>query len=108
MSTFSLTDIHRELQRGEYGCIQYPHVILKFLPSGTLQVFGEQKFPIVHKYTLVHRDDIWIMTTSPHLMNEPAEMRMELMKNHMTLFSNVNDEVLHFNKTKFSPYDTVK
>ena len=104
-------EINRELLRGgPYMCHQYQHVTLHFLPGGVLRVYGEAKAPIAHTWTLIHRDNKWFMTTSPHLLNEPAEMEVFMMTNHMTLKSTLLDEagnpkeVLNFTKHKIKAY----
>lgn len=106
----TLSDIHKELIRGEYVCHEFPSLVVHFLPGGTLRVYGERKQPFVHSYTVIHRGDQWFMDTTPHLLNEPAEMEMFMMENHLTLKSSIVDdqnnskEELHFSKIKIKPY----
>ena len=94
----------KELMRSEYLCVEYPHVALKFLPGGVLQVFGEQKQPIIHRYSIAHKPDgQWALTVSPSLTNEPGEMLMKAVQNHLTLLPAVEGqgETLHLNKLNF-------
>lgn len=102
----TLYEKHRELVRGLYMCNQHKHVLLEFLPGGTLRVYGEANHPFMHKYSITHRGDQWFMETTPALMSEPAEMEMFMIKGAMTLKSSKLDEngkpfeELNFNKSK--------
>jgi hypothetical protein len=99
----------KELMHTEYLCKEHKHVSLKFLPSGVLHVFGEQKQPVLHSYSISHSPTgDWIMTTSPSLLDKGKTMTMKLMKNHVTLYSNESDEVLHLNKLNLKAYDSSK
>lgn len=101
--------ILKELMHTEYLCKEHKHVSLKFLPGGVLQVFGEQKQAIPHSYSISHSPSgNWVMTTSPNLLNEGKTMTMKLMKNHVTLYSNESDEILHLNKLNLKAYDSSK
>ena len=99
----------KELLHTEYLCVEYPHVALKFLPAGILQVFGEQKQPLIHRYSISHSvdTDTWYMEVIPNLTNEPGKMKIDIMKNHLTL-TNEQGEVLHLNKLNLKAYDNSK
>lgn len=99
----------KEMMHTEYLCVEHPHVALKFLPGGILQVFGEQKQPIIHRYSISHQvdEDKWYIEVFPNLTNEPGKLKIDIIKNHLTL-TNENGEVLHLNKLNFKAYDNVK
>ena len=64
----------------------------------------EQKQAIVHRYSLAHKPDgQWGITVSPPLTNEPGEMIMKAVQNHLTLLPAVEGqgETLHLNKLNF-------
>lgn len=94
--------ILKELILGEYLCTEHKHVALKFQPLGVLHIFGENKSPIIHRYSLQHNtsEDKWYMTVSPSLHNEPGTMLMEITKNYLTLSSPTGQEVIHLHKIK--------
>jgi len=99
----------KEMMHTEYLCVEHPHVALKFLPGGILQVFGEQKQPIIHRYSISHQvdEDEYYMEVIPNLTDEPGKLKMDIMKNHLTL-TNKNGEVLHLNKLNLRAYDNAK
>lgn len=98
----------REITHTEYLCTEYPHVSIKFLPGGILQIFSERKQPYVRNYSLRHVSKTdWRMTVTPHLTNYPGELVLNVMKNHLTL-TNEKGEVLHLNKLNLKAYDNSK
>jgi len=47
------------------------------------------------------------MEVIPNLTDEPGKLKMDIMKNHLTL-TNKNGEVLHLNKLNLRAYDNAK
>ena len=99
----------KEMMHTEYLCVEHPHVALKFLPGGMLQVFGEQKQPIIHRYSISHQidEDKWYIEFFPNLTNEAGKLKIDIIKNHLTL-TNPQGEVLHLNKLNYKAYDNSK
>lgn len=112
-STMSKKWIIKELTITEYLCKEYPHVSFRFLPGGILHLFGEQKQPVIYRYTLIHRpDNSWGIVFYPNILDEVGEMTLKIMKNHVTLIP-VDEELkesktLHLNKLNFKSYDNSK
>jgi hypothetical protein len=102
----SRTNVLRELLHTEYNCKEYPHVALKFLPGGILQIFAERKQPYIRRYSLKHISKTeWTMDVVPHLTNFPGELKVKIEKNSLTL-TNQNGEVLHLNKLNLKGSNT--
>jgi hypothetical protein len=96
----------KELLHTEYTCEEYPHVALKFLPGGILQIFAERKQPYIRRYSLKHISKTeWTMDVVPHLTNCPGELKINIVKNCLTL-TNQNGEVLHLNKLNLKSSNT--
>lgn len=94
----SRRNVLNELLHTEYTCKEYPHVALKFLPGGILQIFAERKQPYIRRYSLKHISKTeWTMDVTPHLTNSPGELKINIAKNCLTL-TNQAGEVLHLNK----------
>ena len=100
----------KEITYTEYLCVEYPHVSLKFLPGGVLQVFGEQKQPVIHRYSITHNvdKDCYYMQVFPDLTLETGIMEMDIMKNHLTLTNTSSGEIIHLNKLNLKAYNNSK
>ena len=101
--------IMKELVRSEYMCTEYPHVIIKFLPLGVIQIKGEKGQPYIHRYSLSHLPSgDWSISITPQLTNEMGEMDLKIKTNHLTLTPKGEGETLHLNKVNFKAYDNSK
>lgn len=103
---FSRSQLLKELINTMFTVVEYPGLLLHFLPEGHLQVWGKDpKTPINITYSLIHNGDNWILATAPHLLQKPSNMKLLIMKNHITLVSLANEEeVLHLNRLKIKSY----
>lgn len=98
-----ISSIKKEICMQEFMVHEYPGIILKFIPDGTLQIFGEDKAkPIKHTYSIFHNGNIFYLETSPSILEEPSKMILKVMKNHITLEG--NKEILHLSKLKLKIY----
>jgi len=104
MDFTGLSQIRKELCMTEYICKEFPGLKFNFIPEGTLQIVGNGN-PIIHHYSLSHnKDGNFILAVSPHILNEPSDMILKIMKNHITLESLKQDEnnnpieILHLSK----------
>lgn len=99
----------KEMMHTEYLCVEFPHVALKFLPGGVLQIFGEQKQPVIYRYSIIHQtdEDNWYIETFPNLTDGGGKLKIDIMKNHLTLTGS-NGDILHLNKLNLKAYDNSK
>lgn len=101
--------ILKEMMHSEYICPEHPHVMLRFLPGNVIQVFGNQKQPILHTYQINHlADQSWEIIVLPTLTDGTKSMTLNIMKNHLTLTSKETGEVIHLNKLNLKAYDNAK
>ena len=88
-----LKQIRKELLYSEYTVKQYPHVVLKFLPQGVLQITSiTRSIPVIHSYNISHDAQSYYMEVEPPLEGEPGKMKMLIIKGHLTLHSTLKDE----------------
>lgn len=85
-----ILDLKRQLEINEYGIAELPGYTLKFM-SGQISVKrsgidAKQRID----YSLLQRGDSCYMTTSPHLLNTPGELKVEIIKNHIKLTSTID------------------
>jgi len=89
----------------DWVCTEFPGLLFKFIPQGTLQIFGKDKNPIIHQYTIIHDGVDFFLETAPHLFNEPERMLMRFMPNHITLQGiNKDENILHLTRLKLKAY----
>lgn len=106
MDSFSRSQLLKELVNTQYTIVEYPSLLLYFLPTGVLQILGANKQqPIIHRYSLIHNGEDWILSVSPHILNTPSDMKLMIMKNHVTLTS-IKDpnEIIHLTRLKVKSY----
>jgi hypothetical protein len=87
-----LLQLKKQLEIYEYGVVEHPGYVMTFF-LGQVHIkkegdkFAQQRF----NYSLLQRGDHCFMTTSPHLLDTPGEMKVDYIKNHIKLTSVTND-----------------
>ncbi len=87
-----ISHLKKVLCHSDFIVQEFPGILLKFMPEGTLLVTGQGKIPIKHYYELMHTPDNFILKTSPHLLQESFDMVVKYMKNHIILIGVKQDE----------------
>ncbi len=87
-----LLDVKKYLEIFDWGIKEFPGYILNFM-SGVIDVkIGDKTHRQRIEYSLLQRGDSCYMTTSPHLLNTPGELKIDMIKNHIKLTSVTNSD----------------
>lgn len=96
-----LQALRKEISHFPFICEEYPGLMLKFIPGGTLLIKGQALSPIKYEWSIRHNGNDCILSVSPHLIHSHGDYKVDMVKDHINLTSIKAEDVnLHLVRLK--------
>ena len=87
-----LLDLKKELEISEFGIVEFPGYSLHFIQGQIALKQAGSLHKLRYNYHLLQRGEFCYMEIVPQFLNTSGEMKVEFIKNHITLTSVKNPD----------------